>query len=125
MARADLLVSLVRSGSAGDRVGFRRTAEAIIAEEHAKQHGVLASQLSEALKEEQPRRIGPATDVGSSLVFEIEPRRRLDELVLPDSIREAVAAGSSTVRYSSVAVVSVGARRLAATPVFFSKPSRR
>jgi SpoVK/Ycf46/Vps4 family AAA+-type ATPase len=91
MARADLLVSLVRSGSAGDRVGFRRTAEAIIAEEHAKQHGVLASQLSEALKEEQPRRIGPATDVGSSLVFEIEPRRRLDELVLPDSIRESVA----------------------------------
>jgi SpoVK/Ycf46/Vps4 family AAA+-type ATPase len=92
MARSDLLVSLVRSGSAGDQVGFRRAAEAIIAEEHAKQHGVLASQLSEALKEERPRRIGPAADVGSSsLVFEIDPRRRLDDLVLPDSVREAVA----------------------------------
>ncbi|MFN8019196.1 MAG: ATP-binding protein [Acidimicrobiales bacterium] len=91
MARSDLLVSLVRSGSAGDQVGFRRAVEAIIAEEQAKQHGVLASQLSDALKEERPRRIGPPAEAGSSsLVFEFEPRRRLDHLVLPEQIRDAV-----------------------------------
>jgi hypothetical protein len=42
MARSDLLVSLVRAGTTGDTRGFRNTAEAIIAEERAKRHGVLA-----------------------------------------------------------------------------------
>ncbi len=42
MARSDLLVSLVRAGTAGDERGFRTAAEAIIAEERAKRHDVLA-----------------------------------------------------------------------------------
>mgnify|MGYP006922425258 CR=1 FL=1 len=36
MARADLLCDLIKSGSTGDNVGFRRAAEAICAEERAK-----------------------------------------------------------------------------------------
>ena len=46
MARGDLLVALVKSGAGGDDLAFRRAAEALIAEENAKKHGVLASQLA-------------------------------------------------------------------------------
>mgnify|MGYP001017862850 CR=1 FL=1 len=93
MARSDLLVSLVRSGTTGDQVGFRRAAEAIIAEEQAKQHGVLASQLSEALRSDAQKRIaGPTSKPTSSgLVFDSEPERRLEDLVLPAGVRSAVS----------------------------------
>ena len=93
VARSDLLVSLVRSGTEGDQIGFRRAAEAIIAEEQAKQHGVLATQLSEALKSDGPKRIGPQPSRanGSSLVFDVDPQRRLGSLVLPPGVRSAVS----------------------------------
>ena len=92
MARSDLLVSLVRSGTSGDEVGFRRAAEAIIAEEEAKQHGILASQLSEALRSDSTKRIGPQPTRGqsSALVLEVEAMRKLDELVLPANVRGAI-----------------------------------
>ena len=93
MARSDLLVSLIRTGTSGDQVGFRRAAEALIAEEQAKQHGVLATQLADALRATAPGapRQGPtASGGGSPLVFELEPSRRLSELVLPPAVRGAV-----------------------------------
>lgn len=91
MARSDLLLSLVRSGSAGDEAGFRRAVEAIIAEEQAKQHGVLASQLSDALKGNGAnRRIGPSPATTSPLVFDIDPERTIDDLVLPSSVETEV-----------------------------------
>jgi SpoVK/Ycf46/Vps4 family AAA+-type ATPase len=73
-------------------VGFRRAAEAIIAEEEAKQHGVLASQLAEALKGDGSRRVSPSVGTGgnSALVFDVEPQRRLDELVLPPRVERVV-----------------------------------
>lgn len=49
MARSDLLINLVRSSSAGNRQLVRATVEAIIAEERAKQHHVLADRLAAAL----------------------------------------------------------------------------
>jgi hypothetical protein len=48
MARSDLLVALVKAGSSGDKRGVRSAAEAIIAEERAKQHNILANRLSQA-----------------------------------------------------------------------------
>ena len=33
VARSDLLINLVKAGSGGDQVGFRRTLEALVAEE--------------------------------------------------------------------------------------------
>ena len=39
MARADLLLALVRSGAGGDDLAFHRAAEALIAEEEGKKHG--------------------------------------------------------------------------------------
>lgn len=47
MARADLLTSLVKFGVSGDNARFRKVAEAIIAEERAKQHTVLADTTEE------------------------------------------------------------------------------
>ena len=49
MARSDLLVSLVKAGSSGDATGARSVAEAIIAEERAKRHNVLAERRIEDL----------------------------------------------------------------------------
>jgi SpoVK/Ycf46/Vps4 family AAA+-type ATPase len=74
-------------------MGFRRAAEAIIAEEQAKQHGVLASQLADALKADGPKRIGPtpAPAESSSLVFDLIPQRRLSDLVLPRPVEAVVA----------------------------------
>jgi len=48
MARSDLLIALVKAGSAGDKRGVRSAAEAIIAEERAKQHNILADRLIHA-----------------------------------------------------------------------------
>lgn len=43
MARADLLLALVKTGAGADELAFRRAAEALIAEEEAKRHKTLAS----------------------------------------------------------------------------------
>ncbi|MBF0141705.1 MAG: hypothetical protein HQL74_15710 [Magnetococcales bacterium] len=45
MSRADLLLELVRSGARGDHALFRKALEAIVSEERAKQHHVLADRL--------------------------------------------------------------------------------
>lgn len=92
MARADLLLALVKSGAGQDDLAFRRAAEALIAEEEAKKHGVLANQLSEALS----RRRSSGSNVTSmtrsenvgGLLHEREPHRRLADLVLPSLVRQ-------------------------------------
>jgi SpoVK/Ycf46/Vps4 family AAA+-type ATPase len=92
MARSDLLVNLVKAGVQGDRSMFHRTVDAIIAEERAKQHHVLAEQLEIALKKngkaDQPQ---PVMMNGShqSLLHEVVPARNLGDLVLSSSVRQA------------------------------------
>lgn len=93
MARADLLLALVQSGAGGDDLAFRRAAEALIAEESAKKHGALASQLSEALTRRRPNAptvspMGRPSD-NHGLLYESEPTGRLSELVLPSGVRQA------------------------------------
>lgn len=97
MARSDLLVSLVKAGTVGDRRLFRSAAEAIIAEERAKRHNVLADQLTGAiqLNGSGQATLGPATltDIPTrsrDVVAEVDPRRQLSELVLPPVVRRAV-----------------------------------
>ena len=46
MARADLLLDLVRAGARGDQPLFRKSLEALVSEERAKQHHVLADRLA-------------------------------------------------------------------------------
>jgi hypothetical protein len=49
MARADLLLDLVEAERRGDRDRFRVLVEAVIAEERANQHHLLADRLSELI----------------------------------------------------------------------------
>lgn len=94
MARADLLLALVQSGAGGDELAFRRAAEALIAEENAKKHGILASQLADALT----RRKNPGSSVSplsrpresAGLFSESEPTSRMTDLVLPSAVRQAM-----------------------------------
>ena len=50
MARSDLIVTLVKAGSRGDHLLFRKAVEAMIVEEQAKQHHLLAQKLTEELR---------------------------------------------------------------------------
>ena len=104
MARADLLLDLVRAGAKGDHPLFRKALEALVAEERAKQHHVLADRLAAHLDaagrpnagaslspdhgrpgQALTRRNGPAT--GS--FHEMYPERRMGDLVLPASVADA------------------------------------
>ena len=95
MARADLLLNLVRAGAKGDPVLFRETLEALIVEERAKQHHVLADRLAAHLHASGPRNLNapaPMTRPNSSsseLFQSVSPERRLGELVLPPSVAKA------------------------------------
>ncbi len=100
MARADLLLGLVRAGARGDQTLFRKSLEALVVEERTKQHHILADRLAAYLAvSRQPntrrspsltRRNGPVA--GS--FHEIRPERRMEDLVLPDSV---VSAGRELV----------------------------
>jgi AAA+ superfamily predicted ATPase len=98
MARSDLLVSLVKAGSSGDRKGFRSVTEAIIAEERAKRHSVLADRLANLI---QPNGNGAsmhasavmpidAQSRGRDFISEVIPRRQLENLILSDSSSQAL-----------------------------------
>lgn len=96
MARSDLLISLVRAGTTGDRRGFYTAAEAIIAEERAKRHDVLADRLAKAIQPNGtgapslPMSVSSPIDRGKDFISEVMPRRRLDELVLPRVARQGI-----------------------------------
>ena len=93
MARADHLVSLVRASVAGDRETLRAATEAIVADERAKKHHILADRLERALSTvpvtppplttSQPQ-IGPGRDT----ILEVEPKVRFDDLLLSLPARE-------------------------------------
>ena len=90
MSRADLLVNLLSSGTHGDAVTFRRTAEQLISDERQKHHHLLADRLSESIKR-NGHSVLPTTptESQSSLFFESTPQRTLDELTLPEVARQA------------------------------------
>ena len=94
MARSDLLVSLVRAAAGGDRETLRSTAEALAADERAKKHHLLADRLQRALSAVSvaPPSLTTSTSVGMGggreAIIEVEPRVRLDDLVLPLPVRE-------------------------------------
>lgn len=100
MARSDLLISLVRAGTIGDKRGFRSAAEALIAEERAKQHNVLADTLTKVVQANGSGAGNGAISVasvqtnsssrGREFVTEVIPKRRLDDLILPLVVRRAV-----------------------------------
>src|SRR5688572_14384672 len=101
MARSDLLITLVKAGVTGDRLGARNVAEAIIADERAKQHTVLADRLYKTLVANTSQanammhlhghqHRGTSDNGRSDVLAELEPRKRLDDLWLSEICRANV-----------------------------------
>jgi SpoVK/Ycf46/Vps4 family AAA+-type ATPase len=94
MPRADLLLALVRAGSRSDAATFRRSLEAIIAEERGKQHHVLADRLAEYLNgtAKDSARLSPNAPANGldRLILELSPQRRLDDLILRTATRQEI-----------------------------------
>ena len=97
MARSDLLVSLVKASSSGDRKAVRSTVEAIIAEERSLQHNGVADRLTEALgtstngtSHATPLTTATPLTRGRDYLAELKPRRKLADLVLPPDCRTNV-----------------------------------
>ncbi|KDS92398.1 hypothetical protein DHOM_11210 [Dermabacter hominis 1368] len=88
MARADLLLDLVEAERRGDRDRFRVLVEAVIAEERANQHHLVADRLSELIT--TTGQSAPRDDHAAAmrdLIQEIVPQRRLEELdVVPREV---------------------------------------
>lgn len=98
MARSDLLVNLVKSGASGDKLALRKTVEAIVAEERAKQHNVVADRIEKAYRSANGH--GGSTTMNTvfsehnsrarDFIAEVTPRRRLEDLILPETTLIAV-----------------------------------
>lgn len=94
MARSDLLISLVRAVSNDDKTRARAAVEAIIAEERAKRHNILADRLTEAMSSngDRPasaRFIGQNSLRHREFLIEMAPRRRIEDIVLSEHNRQA------------------------------------
>ncbi|MEE9326867.1 MAG: ATP-binding protein [Cocleimonas sp.] len=91
MARADLLVSLIRSGNRGDNVAFRKVVESLIAEEQTKGHRILADRLRDSLVV-NGHKTGTVSPVltKKNLFYELTPNRNLSSLFLPKTVVEQI-----------------------------------
>lgn len=96
MARSDLLLGVVKAGLNGDSERLQRTVEAIIVEERAKQHNVLAERLENILRRssfEQPKgkEMFGRSIVDkriSNLIHEIMPQKKLEDVILPEQVKK-------------------------------------
>ena len=90
MARADLILNLVKAGAQGDQARFQRTVEALAADERSKKHTILADRLLAQLRTSENGRyichqLPPSSNsLSGPLVAEIAPERRIEDLLLPD-----------------------------------------
>jgi SpoVK/Ycf46/Vps4 family AAA+-type ATPase len=98
MARSDLLINLVKSGASGDKHTLRKTVEAIVAEERAKQHNLVADRIEKAYRTANGNGGSmPMSTVVSEhsprardFIAEVTPRRCLEDLILPEPTLLAV-----------------------------------
>lgn len=100
MPRADLLLQLVESGSKGDKPLFRKTVEAIVSEERAKNHKILADKLEEGLRfnDFADRKSNLFQMNGNknetrieNLLYEYEPTTNFSDLVLNLHVKNTLA----------------------------------
>ncbi len=93
MARADLLIDLIEAENRGDKARFRTLVEAVIAEERANQHHLVADRLTELITSVGSTQLmlrDDASTLASDLVAEIVPRRRLATVHLAGRVRSVV-----------------------------------
>jgi SpoVK/Ycf46/Vps4 family AAA+-type ATPase len=96
VARADLILGLVRAAGKHDDAAFTRTVEALIAEEREKQHHVLADRIEAALRRNGSNGHGRANGLSGLTELEpgpgveiLTPQRTLGSLVLSQAARVA------------------------------------
>lgn len=93
MARSDLLIDLVEAERTGDKNRFRSLVEAIIAEERANQHHVVASRLNELITTSGSPDIahnGHGDGGVADLLLELRPHRPLATIQLPALVRSII-----------------------------------
>ena len=95
MARADLILDLVKAGAQGDQAQFQKTVEALAADERAKRHSILADRLLAQLSTKGNGRYTSPTPIRSptnvdSLVAEIVPERSLEDIILPSEAMQVI-----------------------------------
>jgi len=97
MARADLMCELIKYGLVNDNVSFRKAAEALCAEERAKQHTILANKIEDLLsvgksnmleKNSMPMNVLRGGGNESNLFWEKVPQKRMKHLILPKQIKQ-------------------------------------
>lgn len=96
MARADLICELIKYGLLNDAVNFKKAAEALCAEERAKQHTILANKIQDLLSMEKKHVFERNSTVNvvkggineSNLFWEKTPQKKLDDLILPQSLKD-------------------------------------
>ena len=100
MARADLILTLVKASRQGDDLKVWKAVEALAAEERAKNHTILADRLMAQLQSDNGRYAQQSTrllnhSASNPLVAVTVPHRCLDDLILPaeadETVRELVA----------------------------------
>lgn len=93
MARADLLMTLIKAANAGDRALVRKSVEAMAAEERAKNHVVFAEQLEKQVQSNgNGYRVEFSSPRGTTpeVLYETTPRRTLSDLILSDVNRRVL-----------------------------------
>ena len=97
MAQADLLVNILKTATSGDQVAMRKYAEELIQNERNKGHRILAERMTKALRPDsvQQKRflhMQPNNNHSQSkdLIYQIDPARKLDDLVLASDTRNQV-----------------------------------
>ena len=95
MARADLILKLVKASRQGDERQIRKTVDALAADERAKNHDILADRLLAQLQGEnrrdlQPPLLSPHSGVVGPLLTETAPQRHLHALLLSVDADEIV-----------------------------------
>jgi SpoVK/Ycf46/Vps4 family AAA+-type ATPase len=93
VSHANLLCELIQYGLSYDIVNLRKTAEAICADEKAKQHWVLANRIEKILREyfsipvkDLPVATATIRNRPENLVIEKLPERKLNSIQLPMSV---------------------------------------
>lgn len=98
MARADLILDLIKNSYNGNKYQFKKVVEALIAEERSKQHIVLADRLQKELDSSlrsadsdiQGRNFSAASaaPVVNNFLQEVSVRKSFDDLILPDPVKK-------------------------------------
>lgn len=98
MARADLLVNLIKHAMIGNKTMVKKVVEAIVAEERSKQHSVLADRLENAMNQHVSLDNTADNGIGylnnkslldsraENMFIEICPKKKISDLILPSNV---------------------------------------